>query len=225
MTMATLDLEEQEQISALQHWWNQNGDLVTWIAVGVASVVVGYQGWQWYQRSQATQASAAYAAVQTALAERDAKMAREAAGELIEKFGGSAYAGMGALLSARVQVEAGDLKSARAQLAWAAENARDEELRDLARLRLAGVMVDEKSYDEALRLLEKQPQGAFAARFADLRGDIFALQEKRNEAKAAYQTALSLLDGRKQGDGPSAAATAAFREMVQLKLESLGETL
>jgi predicted negative regulator of RcsB-dependent stress response len=223
--MATLDLEEQEQISALQHWWNENGNLVTWVAVGVASAVVAYQGWQWYQRNQAAQASATYAVVQAALAERDAKKAREAAGEILEKFSGSAYAGMAALLAARAQVEAGDLKSAQAQLAWAADNARDAELRDLARLRLASVLLDQKSYDEALKLLETQPQAGFAARFADLRGDIFALQNKRNEAKAAYQSALSVLESRPQGNAPAAATTTAFREMVQLKLESLGENL
>ena len=54
---------------------------------------------------------------------------------------------MGVLVSARAQVAAGDLKTARAQLAWAVDSVDDDGLRDLARLRLAIIMLDEKAFD------------------------------------------------------------------------------
>jgi predicted negative regulator of RcsB-dependent stress response len=155
--MATYDLEEQEQLDELKTWWKMYGNIVTGILVAAALAVAGWQGWNWWQRQQAAQASAVFSALQAATAQKDAKRARELAGELIDKYSVTSYAGMGALLAARAQVDAGDAKNARVQLAWAAENARDPGLRDLARLRLAAVMLDEKAYDEAMKQLAAEP--------------------------------------------------------------------
>lgn len=222
--MATYDLEEQEQLSAIKTWWRMNGNLVTGVAVAGAVAMVGWQGWQWYQRSQAAQAAAVYSALQEAVGANDAKKAKEAAGALLDSHGGTAYAAMGALLSAKVQVDAGDLKTARAQLAWAADNARDPALKDVARLRLAQVMAEEKAYDEALKQIEREPIESLAARYADLRGDIHVAQDRRSEARAAYQAALAKLTERSKQEGSQAAAsTAAYREVVQLKLDALGD--
>lgn len=221
--MAIYDLEEQEQLSVIKAWWQQYANLITGIAVAAALASVGYQGWNWYQRQQAAKASAIYTAVQKAVEDKDAKRAKEAAGELVEKFSSSAYAAMGAVLSAKAQFDTGDLKTARAQLAWAADNAHDDELKDLARLRLAVVMFDDKAYDDALRQLDKEPLAAFAARYAELRGDIYVAQNKRSEARAAYQTALAKLEGRSRAGVAETGVANALRELIQVKLEALGE--
>lgn len=220
--MATFDLEEQEQISELKTWWRMYGNLVTGILLAVAIGVAGWQGWNYYQRKQAAEASAAYAAVQKAAAERDAKRAREAAGELIDKYPGTAYAAMAALTSARLQFDAGDLKTAKAQLQWVVDKARDKDLRDLGRLRLAHVLFDEKALDEALKLLSEEPAQAFATRFNELRGDLLAAQGKKAEARAAYQAALA-----RQAADQSAAIPAGrdtqYRDLLQMKADSLGD--
>jgi predicted negative regulator of RcsB-dependent stress response len=221
--MAIYDLEEQEQLSVIKAWWQQYSNLITWAAVLAAAASVGYQGWQWYQRHQAAQASAIYAVVQKAVADKNARGARDAAGELVEKHSGTAYAAMGALLSARLQFDSGDLRTAHAQLAWAAGNARDAEMRDVARLRLATVMLDEKAYDEALKQIEIEPLEPFAVRYSELRGDILAAQGKSNEARAAYQVALQKLEARSKQGVAEAGAGGALRELIQIKLESLGE--
>lgn len=221
--MAIYDLEEQEQLSVIKAWWQQYANLITGIAVFAAVASVAYQGWNWYQRQQSAKASAIYTVVQKAVVDKDAKRAKEAAGELVEKFSGSAYAAMSAVLSAKVQFDTGDLKTAHAQLAWAADNARDDELKDLARLRLAAVMFDEKAYGDALKQLEKEPLDAFVTRYAELRGDIYVAQNKRSEARAAYQTALAKLDGRSRAGVAEAGIANALRELIQVKLEALGE--
>lgn len=218
--MAVYDLEEQEQLDELKTWWKQYGNLVTAIAMAVSVAVVGWQGWNWWQRNQSAQASAIYSAVEQASAQQDAKRVRELAGELIDKFSGTAYAGMAALLSARAQVEAGDAKGARLQLAWAAENARDEAMRDLARLRLAAVMLDEKAHDEALKQLAAEPAAAFAPRYAELRGDILSAQGKKAEAKAAYETALAKLDALEKSGGGN--LHGPYRDMLRAKGDSAG---
>jgi predicted negative regulator of RcsB-dependent stress response len=220
--MATYDLEEQEQIDELKTWWKMYGNLVTAVAVAAALAALGWQGWNWWQRNQAAQASAIYGGVQVATVQQDAKRARELTGELIDKYSGTAYAGMAALLSAKAQADGGDPKSAQAQLAWAADNARDDGVRDLARLRLAALLLDDKAYDQALQRLAAEPAPSLAPRFSELRGDVLAAQGKSAEARVAYETALARLDGFLKEGGSEARARAAYREVVQAKLDALG---
>jgi predicted negative regulator of RcsB-dependent stress response len=127
---------------------------------------------------------------------------------------------MGAMLAARAQLETGDAKNARAQLAWAAENARDPGLRELARLRLAAVMLDEKAYDEAMKQLATEPAAAFAPRFAELRGDIFAAQGKTEEARNAYDGALAKFDALAKDD--ETRQRSGYKEVLQAKRDALG---
>jgi predicted negative regulator of RcsB-dependent stress response len=214
--MAAFDLEEQEQISQIKGWWEQYGKLVTALAVAAALASVGWQGWHWYQGKQGTEASALYDVVQKAAAQRNAQKAREAAGMLIEKYSGTAYADMAALLSAKVQTEAGDLKNARVPLAWAADKANDPALRGLARLRLATVMLDDKAYDEALAQVQTPPDESFAARYADLKGDILVAQGKPDEARTAYKAAVDALGAATKIEA------VTLREIAQAKLDAVG---
>lgn len=221
--MAVYDLEEQEQISELKTWWRMYGNLVTAVLLSVSAAVVGWQAWNWYQGKQTAEASVIYAAVQKGAMERDAKRVREAAGELTEKYPGTAYAAMAALTSARMQFDAGDLKTARAQLQWVAEKARDKDLRDLGRLRLAHVLFDDQALDEAIKLLAGEPVPAFAARFDELKGDILVAQNKKAEARSAYQAALTKQDAIDKAAGSQNGRETQYRGLLQMKLDSLGE--
>lgn len=218
--MAVYDLEEQEQLDELKTWWKQYGNLVTLALAVAALVAVAWQGWAWYQRSQATQAAGLYAGIEQAANARDGKQVRQLAGELIDKYPRTTYAAMGALLSGKVSAETDDAKNAQTHLQWAAENAKDEALRDLARLRLATLLLDEKSYDAALKALSGEPTPAYAARFAELKGDVLASQDKKAEAKSAYQAALAALE--KQEKDGAAGQHRAYHEVLQAKLDSLG---
>ncbi|MBS1160312.1 MAG: hypothetical protein H6R15_2731 [Proteobacteria bacterium] len=210
--MAHYDLEEQEQIASLQTWWKMYGNQVTGVVVAASLSVIGWQSWNWYQRSQTAQASAIYAVLEQAVAAGDAQKVKTAAGELAEKFGRTSYAALGAMLAAKQSFTAGDLKTAHAQLSWAADNGKDE-LKDIARLRLVAVQLDEKAYDEALKQLEVAHAAAFDGRFLELKGDVLVAQGKKAEARAAYRAALDKA-GQKAG---------AARELLQQKLDSLGE--
>jgi predicted negative regulator of RcsB-dependent stress response len=213
--MAHYDLEEQEQIDTIKTWWKMYGNLVTGVIVAGSLAVIGWQGWNWHQRSQSAQASAIYGALEQAVAARDAQKVKAAAGELTEKFSSTSYAALGALVAARQSFDAGDLKTAKAQLTWAADNGKDE-IREMARLRLAAVLLDEKAYDEALKQLEAAYAPAFAARFLELKGDVLAAQGKKPEARVAYKAALDKGEAREGRSG-------AGRELLQQKLDSLGE--
>ncbi|UCV12630.1 tetratricopeptide repeat protein [Dechloromonas denitrificans] len=210
--MAHYDLEEQEQIETLKTWWNMYGNLVTAVVASIAIAAVGWRGWSWYQGKQTAEASAVYAVLEQAAAVRDTAKVKAAAGELAEKFGRTSYAALGALQAARQSFDAGDNKTAIAQLSWAADNAKDE-LKDMARLRLAAIQLDEKAYDDALKNLDVAHAPAFDARFQELKGDVLAAQGKKSDARTAYKAALGKTE---EKPGPA-------RELLQQKLDSLGE--
>jgi predicted negative regulator of RcsB-dependent stress response len=211
--MSTYDLEEQEQIDALKAWWRQYGNLVITVAVAGALAVAGVLGWRAYQTAQAGEASTIYTELRKAAGSRDVKKVRDLAGAILEKFPSSAYAPLAAFVSAKAHFESGDLKTAQGQLQWVIERARDPEYQSIARLRLASVLLDEKDYGAALKTLDAKPDPPFEGRFAEMRGDIYAQQGKRGDARAAYRSALEKTPPR---DG-------ATRELLQLKLDSLGE--
>ncbi|MCX8085984.1 MAG: tetratricopeptide repeat protein [Rhodocyclaceae bacterium] len=217
--MATYDLEEQEQLEELKTWWKLHGTWVTSIVTALAVAVVGWQGWNWWQRSQAAQAGELYAAMQQAMSQQDTKRMRLLAGELIDKYAGTAYAGMGALLSGKALAESGDLKSAAAQYGWAAEHARDEALRDLARLRQALVLAEAQDYEAALKLLAVPPAPSFKARYLEARGDVLLAQGKREAARQAYGDAIEALEAeRKNAEGP----TDAYLDILRAKRDACG---
>ena len=215
--MAAYDHEEQEQLANLKSWWNQYGNLVTWILLAVSLAVAGYQGWNWYQRGKASDASAVYGVLQRAVGEGDMQRVKTAAGELIEKFGNTPYGPLGAMLAGKIAFEKGDLKTAKAQLTWAADNAGDD-LRDLARLRLAAVLLDEKAYDEALKQVAEPRQASFSARFAEMRGDVLLAQGKSGDARTAYQAAVAAVEKA----GAKDRGAQAYKDLLQQKLGALG---
>lgn len=218
--MAVYDLEEQEQIDNLKAWWQQHGNLITWTVSALAVAVVAWQGWNWYQGQQAAQASALFGALQQAMVKEDTQRVRTIAGELTEKFGSTAYAPMGTLMAAKVSFESGDAKTARAQLAWVAAHGKDE-LRDVAHLRLAGVMLDEQAYDEALKELAHKPGPALVAAYAELKGDVLVAQGKQDEARAAYKEALEAQE-KESKDGTGEAGRSPVSQLLHQKLDALG---
>ncbi|WP_184415076.1 YfgM family protein [Rhodocyclus tenuis] len=226
--MATYDLEEQEQLDEIKTWWKQHGNTVTAVVLAASLAVAGWQGWNWYQRNQAAQAAAIFSVLQQAAASGDAQRVKTASGELLEKFPSTPVAALAALTAAKSAVDSGDAKTARAQLGWVVSNGRDE-ARELARLRLATLLIDDKAYDEALRLLDGAVSEGFAARFADVRGDVLSAQGKKAEAAAAWRQASAALDAKDAAAGKGRStlqdreANAPFRELLRLKLEASGE--
>jgi len=215
MAMQKLDLEEQEKLEALKAWWRENGRLILLAVVAGAMAVAGIKGWQWYQHRESAEAARLYEALAQASRAGDAKALREAGGTLAERYPRALYASMAALAAARFHFERGDLKSAKALLQWVVERSPSDSFRDLARLRLAAVLLDENALDEALKALEDKPQDAYAGQYAALRGDVLVAKRRPQEARAAYQQALDKTDA-------ASGAGSAFRDSVQMRLDALG---
>ncbi len=207
------DLEEQEQLATLKEWWSKYGNLSTWVVIAGLAAYSGWNGWNYYQRNQSAQASVLFDELQTAVNAKDNTKVARVAGDIESKFGRSAYASLGALSAAKSFFDANDLKSAKAQLEWVVAHGNDEH-KNIAAVRLAGVLLDEKAYDEALKALAGAVLPQFKTDVEDRKGDILAAQNKLEEARTAYKAALEAADKNNPG-----------RQLIQLKLESIGGTV
>ncbi len=206
-----LDLEEQEQLDQLKHFWKQYGNLVTWALVVVLAAYAGWNGYQYWQRNQSTQAAAMYDELERVSRQGDLAKVDRAFGDMKERFSGTVYAQQSGLLVARLNYDAGKVDAAKTALAWVVDKSSDESYQAIARLRLAGILADAKSYPEAMAQLAGPFPAEFAGLVADRKGDILTLQGKPLDAKIQYQNAYKAFDERTE-----------YRRLVEIKLNALG---
>ncbi|CAH1386734.1 tetratricopeptide repeat protein [Candidatus Nitrotoga sp. M5] len=209
--MAVLDLQEQEQVDEFKAWWSDNGK---WLLITVTLVIVGFaamQGWKFYTEKKLTEASMLYGELEKQLTSNDPKRINDAATAVIDNYDSTVYAPRAALLAAQVNIESNDLPRAKTQLEWVIKHAEETGLQNVARLKLASVLLDEKKYDDALKLVNQKHAESFEGLYADLKGDVLHAQGKADEARAAYQLALN-----------KTAAQSQYRTLIQVKLDALG---
>ncbi len=208
------DLEEQEQLDELKEFWNKYGNFIMTVITVVMVAVAAWRGWGWWELRQSGQAAQVYDQLRKAADDKDIGKVKEFAGVIFSDFKRTPYAQMAALVAARAYFDADDLKAAKAPLQWAIDNSADEEFRTAARLRMAGILLDEKAYDAGLKMLETAvPSGPFAGLYADRRGDLLVGLGKTEEARKAYKSALELLGN----------ASPLYR-IVKMKADALGGT-
>ncbi|MEY4363580.1 MAG: hypothetical protein RLZZ24_932 [Pseudomonadota bacterium] len=211
--MAThLDLEEQEQIAELKHFWQRWGNLLTWLLIAVLGAYAAWTAWQAWSNRQAAQAAVLYDTVERAAALGDVALLERSAGDIEDKFSGTTYAHQSALLAARVLFDKGNVAAARKQLQWVIERGSDDAYIALARLRLAALLIQENALDEARQTLSGKVPADFEPLLADRLGDIDMLQNKPQEAAAHYQKAWSGMQ-----------ANNDYRRLVAVKLAALGK--
>jgi predicted negative regulator of RcsB-dependent stress response len=206
-----LDLEEQEQLDQLKAFWNRFGNLITWVLIAVLAAAAAWNGYQYWQRSQASQAAAMLDEVQKIAQSGDPEKSLRAFTDMKERFGKTAYAAQAGLEIGKQLFDAGKTDSAIVVFQWVVDNAADAGYASVARLRLAGILVENKQEAQALKLLDSGIAAEFAALAADRRGDILILQGEKDKAKTQYQTAYAGLDAQDQ-----------YRRLVEVKLNALG---
>lgn len=207
------DLEEQEQIDALKDWWDRNGTKVIIVALLFALGVLGWRGYQWYEQHQATKALGYFEALEIASTQQGEESITRmlAASEVLRKeHPKSGYATRGALVAAEALFKENKIDEAKTQLQWLVEQKQEPAMVGIAKLRLAGILLQQAEYDAALAQLA-EPTPAFKGLYADRRGDINYAKGLKNEARAEWKQALALLDD------------VSYVQIVQLKLDALGK--
>jgi len=209
--MATLDLHEQEQVDALKSWWKENGRWVMIALILALGSFVAVRGWQSWQGSKAQQAATLYTDVIQQLGSNDPKRIDDAAQAVVDKFGSTAYAPRAQLLAAESSIKAKDNAKAAVQLQWVIDHASEDGLQNVARLKLASLLLDEKKYDAALKQLDAKHPPSFDGLYADLKGDVLLAQGKKEAARSTYQLAYDKIDEKN-----------SYRNLVRMKLDALG---
>lgn len=206
-----LDLEEQEQLDQLKHFWSTWGTLISSVLIVVFGCVAAWNGYQFWQNRQATQASALLDAIENAVQNDDQSRVQQAFLDIKNKYAATVQAGQAGLLIAKMQSDQGNAEAAKATLDWIAGNSSDEAYKSVARLRLASLLIEKKSYNEALQSLSQKFSEDFDAIVADRKGDIFLLQAKKQDAIIEYTRAYKAFSEQSE-----------YRRLVEIKLNSLG---
>jgi predicted negative regulator of RcsB-dependent stress response len=194
MAMANhLDLEEQEQLDQIKHFWNQHGNLITWIITAVLAAYAFWGGYQYWANSQSSQAATLFDEMEKAATAKNSERIAIAFADLSSKFSGTTYAAQAGLLHAASRVEASDWDEAGKALDWVVKNTKDEGFLAIAALRLAGVQLQQARFDDALKALDRPFPEAFAGLVSDRKADILAAKKSPIEARAAYDLALQKL--------------------------------
>ena len=210
--MATpLDLQEQEQLDAIKSFWKQYGNLITWTLVLALGGFAAWSGWNWYQRDQGVKAGAMFDELDRSVQAGDVDRSAKIFADLQARYPAAKWTAQGGLMLARLQIDKGQADAATAVLRWLGEKSDDEGLRALAALRLAGLELDAKRWDEALKALEAANVKGFEALTADRRGDVLLAQGKPQQAADAFLLAWKGLP-----------ETVEYRRVVEAKLNALG---
>jgi predicted negative regulator of RcsB-dependent stress response len=202
---------EQDQVEALKKWWKENGrSVIAGLAIGLGGVV-GWKSWVSYHETRAVKGSTSYEQLVELVSTNQAAAAEQHGKRLTEEFPSSTYASLGALLLAKVDLKQGKGEEAKQHLRWVMDQADFPELRQVAQLRLARLLLADAAFDEALSLVSGEATTGFEAAYQEARGDILVAKGDLEGARTAFTQALASL-----------AATSANRQLVQMKLDNLG---
>ena len=210
--MATpLDLEEQEQLDQLKHFWKQYGNAITWFLIAVLSAFASWNFYQYWQRGKAVQAAALFEEVDRSLKSRDDSKVERVFADIKKEFESTVYAQQAGLQVAKYYYDTGNIAATKAALLWVVEKSTDEGYQSIAKLRLSGVLAEERAFAEAIKLLDSSFAAGFEALALDRKGDIFVLQGQNAEAVTAYNKAYKLSVDRTE-----------YLRLIEVKLNSLG---
>lgn len=203
---------DEEKVEALKAWWKQNGkSVIGGILIGVA-VLYGGKTWLDQRHSHVETASMEYEAMMQDLNQDKKDQAAERGASILGQYSDTPYAELASLTLAKIKVDENDLVAAKANLRWAMDNAKQDEIKLIARLRLARVLNAEGNHDEAMKLIDIPNTGKFAASYAELKGDIYVAKGNNSEARTAYNLALQSLD-----------PGSRDRHYLEMKLDDLGQ--
>jgi predicted negative regulator of RcsB-dependent stress response len=202
---------EHEQWEAIKDWWRKNGLQIAAIFVVSLAVGLSWRYWQGHQLEKKQQASQLFDQLLSVQAsDPDSTLISRITAELERNYSSTSYAPLAALYEAKNAVAKNDLALAEQKLQWAFDHAKTPAIKEIAKIRLARVLLAEKKSDQALGLLEKDTDKNYSAAVEQAKGDIYLTQGETAKARTAYQNALNMIP-------PS----TPLKKYVQMQLDQL----
>lgn len=185
------DLEEQESLAQIKAWWDKWGTLILSIVTVVCLCSAGYQGWRWWKMKEASDAAVLYAQMVQSENTKQVDRVQAIAKRLQDDYASTVYAGMGTMLAARSAEANGKDAEAVKLLTDLVNSGRYPEINAIASVRLAGLLLDQGKYDQALSTLDKikDTKGQLVL-INDRKGDIYMAMGDTAKAKASWEDAL-----------------------------------
>lgn len=203
---------EDEQVEAIKRWWKKYGtSLILGVVIGLG-LMYGVQYWRQHQAKLNNEASIDYQQILTDLALNNDSAVTADANKLIKDMPKSVYATVANLILAKQAVEKNDLNKAATHLQWVIDKGKEDAFKQVARLRLARILLEEKQFDKAMNLLGTVNDSAYLPAISEVKGDILIAQGKQKEARDAYQTALKAISNQ-----------SPMRPILLMKLNSISK--
>ena len=207
-------LSEKEQIDQIRSWWSEYGGyIIGGLGLGIAILA----GWNYYQGSKLDaqlEGSVLYESLTQHVVSGSLEAAEAVAEQLGTDYAETSYAAQAQLAMARLYMDENRDQDAADTLSSIIESNADEEVKLVARARLARVLLYQSKPQDVVDLLEGQQSDAFAAIYNELLGDAYHELGRIEDAQIAYQSVM--LD-------PTAQSTVDPR-LVQWKALDLPET-
>ncbi|KTD19377.1 YfgM family protein [Legionella israelensis] len=183
-------MTEEEQIEAIKKWWKRYSTLITVMISVILLAIAGYRYWSWHQQKVLLQASNTYEQMMLAFSHQNDKAVKSFANQLIKNYKNTVYADVAHLTLAKLLIKNNKLNLAKDELYKVVENSKINALKQLARLRQARILLQQKSYDKALAELKIIDDSAYLAIINELKGDLFAATGKYQKAIESYRLAM-----------------------------------
>ena len=204
-------ITEQEQAEAIRNWWAENGKYVIIGVILGLFAIFGWREWQSFKINQSIKASDIFQTIIVSIQQNKSQESKSQASNVIRNYENTGYAIFVRLILAQLAVDNNEYGQAEEHLRWALDNTQNESLKREIRVRLVRVYIADRKFDEASSLLTVAYPGVFSSVYEELKGDIYALQGKINEARATYMKAIEL-----------SRSSSIDQTFLNMKLDDLG---
>lgn len=183
---------DDEQLERIKKWVKEYAPTVI---ISILIVVVATFGWRyWMQRVNNVRADASNTYEQLlSNAMNNGAGIQEQAQNLIKKYSSTPYAKLAALLLAKEEIQSGDMAGAQKELNWVIQESDVDSIKQIARDRLARLLISENKADQAIEILKTVNDKAFLTAIDAIRGDAYVAIGNTEMARKSYQAALAIL--------------------------------
>jgi predicted negative regulator of RcsB-dependent stress response len=203
-------LSEDEQVQKIKEWVKKNGIVVICGIAVFFAANFGWRYWQQYRERQNIQASSLYEQLIAAQITHRYDDVKLYAQRLRDDYARTPYASLASLMAARDATIKKDLSIVEQDLQWVIDHAKSKAFKQIARIRLARVFMEDQQSQKALTILEVIEDKAYLAKIYEVKGDVYLSTEDKKLALQEYQKAIEF-----------AGSNSVIKSIIEMKIQQL----